>query len=163
MPGPFLIGYYTGSRFSDYSRLTRDNIKDGMVEFFQQKTDDKVVIPASPRLVEILERNGGIAPQVNQVVFNRYIKIIAKEAGITGVVQLSKAKRKEDGSATYRWELVSSHTARRSLLTNLYQSGVSAKDCMTISGHKSLSSFERYLKVSQEQSVDKLKKNAIFQ
>lgn len=159
----FLIGYYTGARFSDYSRLSRDNISNGMVEFYQQKTDDKVVIPASPRLVELLERNGGIAPQVNHVVFNRNIKQVAKEAGICGVVQLSKNKRKADGTATYRWEMVSSHTARRSLITNLYQSGVSAKDCMSISGHKSLSSFERYLKISQEQSINKLKSNAIFQ
>ncbi len=159
----FLIGYYTGSRFSDYSRLTKDNLHDGMIEFFQEKTDDKVVIPASPRLVELLERNGGIAPQVNHVVFNRYIKNVAKEAGIDGVVQLSKNKRKADGSATYRWEMVSSHTARRSLITNLYKSGVSAKDCMAISGHKSLSSFERYLKISQEQSINKLKENVIFQ
>ena len=159
----FLIGYYTGSRFSDYSRLTRDNISNGMVEFYQQKTDDKVVIPASPRLVELLERNGGVAPQVGHVVFNRNIKLVAKEAGINGVVQLSKNKRKADGSATYRWEMVSSHTARRSLITNLYQSGVSAKDCMAISGHKTLSSFEAYLKISQEQSINKLKGNAIFQ
>lgn len=158
----FLIGYYTGARFSDYSRLTKNNIRNGMVEFYQQKTDEKVVIPASPRLIELLERNGGIAPQVVQVVFNRDIKKVAKDAGIGGVVQLSKAKRKDDGSETYRWEMVSSHTARRSLITNLYKSGVSAKDCMSISGHKSLSSFERYLKISQEQSINKLKDNPLF-
>lgn len=158
----FLIGYYTGARFSDYSRLTKDNINNGMVEFYQQKTDDKVVIPASPRLIQLLDRNGGIAPQVVHVVFNRNIKNVAKDAGIDGVVQLSKAKRKADGSATHRWEMVSSHTARRSLITNLYKSGVSAKDCMAISGHKSLSSFERYLKISHEQSINTLKDNPLF-
>lgn len=158
----FLIGYYTGSRFSDYSRLTKDNINNGMVEFYQQKTDDKVVIPASPRLIALLKRNRGIAPKVEPVVFNRYIKTIAKEAGICGVVQLSKAKRKPDGSATYRWEMVSSHTARRSLITNLYLSGVSAKDCMSISGHKSLSSFQTYLCISLEDSIVRLKDNPVF-
>ena len=158
----FLIGYYTGSRFSDYSRLTKGNIHDGVVEFVQQKTDDKVVIPASPRLVELIKRNGGKAPDMNHTVFNRYIKKVAKEAGIDGIVQLSKSRRKEDGEETHRWEMVSSHTARRSLLTNLYQSGVSARDCMAISGHKSISSFERYLKITSEQSVERLKGNGIF-
>ena len=158
----FLIGYYTGSRFSDYSRLTKGNIHDGVVEFVQQKTDDKVVIPASPRLVELIRRNGGKAPDMNHTVFNRYIKKVAKEAGIDGIVQLSKSRRKEDGEETHRWEMVSSHTARRSLLTNLYQSGVSARDCMAISGHKSISSFERYLKITSEQSVERLKGNGIF-
>lgn len=158
----FLIGYYTGSRFSDYSRLSSSNIHDGMVEFVQQKTDEKVIIPASPRLQELLKRNKGKAPQMNHTVFNRYIKKVAKEAGIDGIVQLTKAKRKKDGTDTHRWEMVSSHTARRSLLTNLYQSGVSARDCMAISGHKSLSSFERYLKVSYEQSMERLKAHSYF-
>jgi integrase len=158
----FLIGYYTGARFSDYSRLGKDNIHDGVIEFVQQKTDDKVVVPVSPRLLELMDRNKGKAPAMNHTVFNRYIKKVARDAGIDGIVQLPKAKMKADGSPTHRWEMVSSHTARRSLLTNLYQSGVSAKDCMAISGHKSISSFERYLKVSQGSSVDKLKENAIF-
>ena len=158
----FLIGYYTGARFSDYSRLCEDNIRDGVIEFVQQKTDEKVVVPVSPRLLELMKRNNGKSPAMNHTVFNRYIKKVAKDAGIVGIVQLTKAKMKEDGSPTYRWEMVSSHTARRSLLTNLYRSGVSAKDCMAISGHKSISSFERYLKVSLGNSVDKLKENAIF-
>ena len=158
----FLIGYYTGSRFSDYSRLGADNIHDGIVEFVQQKTDERVAVPVSSRLVELMRRNGGHAPKMNHTVFNRYIKKVARDAGITGIVQLSKSRRKEDGSPTCRWEMVSSHTARRSLLTNLYQSGVSAKDCMAISGHKSLSSFERYLKVSADSSVRKLRDNPIF-
>lgn len=158
----FLIGYYTGARVSDYSRLTADNIKDGRVEFFQQKTNAKVTLPASPRLVELLERNGGKAPEVNSVVFNRYIKTVAKKAGIDGVVQLPKGQRKKDGSPTRRWELVTSHTARRSLATNLYLSGMPAKDIMTITGHKSLSSFQTYIRIPQEQSFDRLAKSKIF-
>lgn len=158
----FLIGYYSGARVSDYSRLTTDNIKGGRLEFYQQKTNEKVVIPASPRLVALLERNGGTAPDINGVVFNRYLKSIAREAGIDGVVQLPKGQKKKDGSPTYRWELVTSHTARRSLATNLYLSGMPAKDVMRITGHQSLSSFERYLKISQEQSVDRLSESPIF-
>lgn len=158
----FLIGYYTGARFSDYSRISSDNVHGNLVEFVQQKTDERVAVPASPRLLELLARNGGRAPAMNHAVFNRYIKKVAKDAGIEGIVQLSRAKRKADGSVTHRWEMVSSHTARRSLLTNLYQSGVSARDCMAISGHKSISSFERYLKISADQSVERLRDNGIF-
>lgn len=158
----FLIGYYTGARVSDYSRLTSDNIKDGRVEFYQQKTDGKVVLPASPRLVELLERNGGSAPSVNSVVFNRYIKAVAREAGIDGVVQLPRGQKKKDGSPTRRWELVTSHTARRSLATNLYLSGMPAKDIMTITGHRTLSSFQTYIRIPQEQSFDRLSNSSIF-
>ena len=157
-----LIGYYSAARFSDYSRLSSENIRDGMLVFVQKKTDDKVMIPASPRLVLLLERNGGRAPEVNQVVFNRYIKRIAKESGIDGVVDLPKSRRKKDGSPTYRWEMVQSHSFRRSALTALYLSGVPVRDCMFVSGHKSIQAFERYLRITKEQAVSRLSKADFF-
>ena len=151
-----LIGYYSAARFSDYSRLSLDNVHEGKLEFRQQKTDDKVLMPASPRLVLLLERNGGKSPSVNQIVFNRYIKTIAKDCGIDGVVELSKSRRKKDGKPTYRWEMVQSHTFRRSALTALYLSGIPVRDCMFVSGHKSISSFERYIRIGKEQAANRL-------
>lgn len=158
----FLIGYYTGARFGDYSRLTMESIRSGKVEYYQNKTGDYVVIPASPKLVNLLRRNGGKAPDVGQVVFNRYIKKVAMLAGINGEVPLPKDKRKESGKPTYRWEMVSSHTPRRSLATNLYLKGVTPKEIMAITGHTSLSAFEAYLRISKEQAVMKLAKLEFF-
>lgn len=157
-----LIGYYSASRFSDYSRLTLNNIMDGKLTFVQKKTDDKVVIPASPRLVLLLERNGGHAPEVNQVVFNRYIKWIARDSGIDGIVELQKSRRKKNGEPTYRWEMVQSHSFRRSAATELYRSGVSLKDIMAVTGHKSLSSLEHYLRIGKEESAKRLADNPFF-
>ena len=144
-----LIGYYSAARFSDYSRLSVENIRDGKLEFVQKKTGDKVMIPASPRLLLLLERNGGVSPAVNQVVFNRYIKRIAKDAGIGGVVEVR-------GKKVPRWEMCQSHTFRRSALTALYLSGVPVRDCMFVSGHKSISAFERYLRIGKEQAAERL-------
>lgn len=157
-----LIGYYSAARFSDYSRLSTENVHDGKLEFVQKKTGDKVILPVAPRLVVLLERNGGKAPAVNQVVFNRYVKRVAREAGIDGVVSLPPSRRKVDGSPTYRWEMVQSHTFRRSALTALYLSGVPVKDCMFASGHKSISAFERYLRISKEQAADRLAGAELF-
>ena len=150
-----LIGYYSAARFSDYSRLSMENIHGGKLQFVQKKTGDKVLIPASPRLVLLLERNGGSAPEVNQVVFNRYIKTIAKDAGITGMVAVR-------GELIPRYEMVQSHTFRRSALTTLYLSGVPIRDCMFVSGHKSVSAFERYLKVSMGEAADRLSSVGFF-
>ena len=150
-----LIGYYSASRFSDYSRLSLDNIHDGKLEFIQQKTGDKVLIPASPRLVLLLERNGGSAPVVNQVVFNRYIKTIAKDSGIEGKVAVK-------GRLVDRIDMCQSHTFRRSALTELYLSGVPVRDCMFVSGHKSISAFERYLKISIDEAAGRLSQNDFF-
>ena len=57
----------------------------------------------------------------------------------------------------YRWELVSSHTARRSGITSLYDSGVlDVKDMMSISGHTTLKHFEGYIKRTAEAQADSI-------
>ena len=150
-----LIGYYSASRFSDYSRLTMANVREGHLEFTQQKTGDKVVIPASPRLVSLLERNGGHAPSMCSVVFNRKIKDVAKYAGITGVVKLK-------GEEKQRYDGVQSHTFRRSALSNLHAQGLPLRDCMAISGHKTLSAIQAYLRLDEEESVKRLDNLAFF-
>ena len=50
-----------------------------------------------------------------------------------------------------KWQLVSAHTARRSFATNLYKSGFPSISIMAITGHKTESSFLRYIKVSKEE------------
>ena len=76
---------------------------------------------------------------------------------------MPKTQRKPDGSPTYRWEMCQSHTFRRSALTALYLSGVPARECMLISGHKSLAAFEGYLKISGKDALERLKGNKFFQ
>ncbi|MFZ1610180.1 MAG: site-specific integrase, partial [Chitinophagales bacterium] len=50
----FLIGCYTGLRFSDFSTLDPKRIKDGMIEVVQEKTNASVVIPIHPVVLHIL-------------------------------------------------------------------------------------------------------------
>ena len=78
-----------------------------------------------------------------------------------GVLSIRIA-RKPDGKPTYRWEMVQSHTFRRSAITELYLSGVPAKDCMFLSGHKSLRAFETYVRTSKEQAAVRMKDNPFF-
>lgn len=62
-----------------------------------------------------------------------------------------------------KWELVSSHTARRSSITNLYKSGIlNNREMMSISGHRDERIFEEYIKVGTSEQAqlvgEKLKK-----
>lgn len=150
-----ILGYYSASRFSDYSRLTLDNIRCGRLEFTQKKTGDRVVMPASPYIAEVLERNGGRAPSLCQQKFNEAIKVVARDAGVAGVIEIR-------GRVIPRWAACQSHTFRRSAITALYLSGVSAKDCAYISGHKHLSSFEVYVKTSKDEAAERMAGNAFF-
>lgn len=54
-----------------------------------------------------------------------------------------------------RYELVSSHTARRSGVTNLYLTGLFDNfQMMSISGHKDENTFNDYIKLSSDEIAD---------
>lgn len=56
-----------------------------------------------------------------------------------------------------KYELVSSHTARRSSITNLYKTGLlSYKEMMSISGHKDEKVFEEYIKVGVTEQAERV-------
>ena len=55
-----------------------------------------------------------------------------------------------------RWELVSCHTTRRSMITSLHKSGLfSDREIMSVSGHSTIKSYEKYMKVKKtERATD---------
>lgn len=58
-----------------------------------------------------------------------------------------------------KYELVSSHTARRSSITNLYKSGLlDNREIMSISGHQSEKVFENYIKVGTSEQAQRVGK-----
>ena len=159
----FLLGVYSCARFSDYSRLTSDMIVDGVIHFHQVKTGGQVLVPASPRLLAILERNGGRAPHLAQQHLNEWIKRACKAVGIDGRVEVSSFDGKcRKTEIKHKYELVSSHCARRSGITLLYLTGIPLQQVMLISGHKDQDSIRHYLRLTKEENVVLLKDNPFF-
>lgn len=159
----FLLGVYSCARFSDYSRLTEEMIADGVVRFTQVKTRGSVLVPASPRLVAILKRNGGRAPHLAQQHLNEWIKRVCKAVGIDGRVEVSSSDgRRRRTEVRRKYELVSSHCARRTGITLLYMTGIPLQQVMLISGHKDEDSIRHYLRLTKEENVALLKDNPFF-
>lgn len=159
----FLLGCYTAMRFSDYSRLSEDNIRNGMIYMTQRKTAGRVVVPASPKVIAILKRNGGAAPKMPQAVLNRVIKVVCFKARIFDKIEVTKSRGgRHETSMKEKYELVSSHTARRTAATLLYQSGVSAAQVMQITGHKTEAEFYKYIRTTKEENAEALKDNPFF-
>lgn len=155
----FIVGCHTGMRFSDYSRLSMNDISDGVIHFITQKCNTPVDIPAHPRVLEILAKYGGSVPKITSQKFNLYIKQVCKEAGLNESIALRKGG---EHIRCEKWELVSSHTARRTGLTNMYKAGIPTYRCMMISGHKTEKVFLTYLRITQQENADFLKNNPFF-
>lgn len=156
----FLIGCYTGLRYSDYSNVKASNIQkvDNMdvIVIVTQKTNQKVYIPIHPFIRTILDKNDGYFPKAssNQKT-NEGVKKICRLAGITQKVVLTEYKggrNKRTDEEVEKWELVSSHTARRTFATNMYLSGdVPTRSIMAITGHKTEKSFMHYIVLDNQE------------
>ncbi len=56
-----------------------------------------------------------------------------------------------------KWEIISSHTARRSAVTSLYNTGLlDAKEIMSISGHKTLQNYENYIRRGAQEQAERI-------
>lgn len=158
----FLIGAFTGLRFSDFSRLKDQNITD-TITLKTQKTGAKVVVPIHWVVREILDRGYDFSRTMSNQKLNEYIKEVSRLAGIDGPVTLNRSVGGNDVEETFRkYELVSSHTARRSFATNAYKAGVPTIAIMKITGHKRESNFLKYIKVTEEENAEILKMHDFF-
>ena len=93
----FLVGIYTAQRFSDYSRLTKDNFKtltngNNVIELHQTKTGEKVTIPVKRELLEILKKYNYELPKTHEQKVNAGIKTICKKAKIKEPIETETIK-----------------------------------------------------------------------
>lgn len=149
----FIIGCYTGLRFSDFSLLKKGNIQDGVIKVVQEKTKDEVIIPIHPIVKRIIARYDGNAPRpMSNQKMNVYLKELGKLAGFDQPVTKTIIRgNTSDRTETVKYELITTHTARRSFATNAYLSGYPTYEIMKITGHKTEKNFQKYIKVSQHE------------
>ncbi|MEJ7821492.1 MAG: tyrosine-type recombinase/integrase [Chitinophagaceae bacterium] len=148
----FLVGAYTGLRFSDYSNIKAENIvqKDNetYLKIITQKTKFLYEFQCDPIVLEIFKKYDHSPNKLPKSIsiqrFNDYIKEACKLAGLTEKGRLSTDLNLE------LWQCVSSHTARRSFATNLYRQGFDTLLLRKITGHSSESSFFKYIKINNE-------------
>ena len=148
----FLLGCYTGMRYSDFKRIKASNVSDNLITIREVKDKSKTLqIPITDRVREILEKYNMELPVISEQKFRDYLKEVFKIAGFTKL----STKSKKIGKQVYEeevpmYELISTHTARRSFITIMLNSGVPDKAIMKITGHKSINNFQVYYRPSNE-------------
>lgn len=155
----FIVGCETGLRFSDFIRITKEHVINGNLHFRPKKTEgrvlnNKVVIPISKRLKKVLNKLFSEAPiaQINNLTeFNKALREICKKAEIDDDVLIVKKIAGKTIEHVYKkYELVSSHTCRRTFCTLKFLAGMPAQAIMKFSGHKTERAFLKYLKLDAE-------------
>lgn len=154
----FIIGCYTGMRFSDYNHLLAEDADKDFIVKIQQKTKNEVCIPIHPRVKAILKKWGG-SPRIGQQKVNLFIKSVCCQVGINSLVDV-----KENGVIVQKQkhELVSTHTARRTAATNLLLSGATIHEVQKFLGHNSVKQTEIYLRISAQETARRIAENKFF-
>ncbi|MBL7894497.1 MAG: site-specific integrase [Bacteroidia bacterium] len=159
----FIVGAWTGLRFSDFSQIKKENIKDGLISLRQKKTDDPVSIPIHPVIEEIMQKYKGkysnaLPPSVANQTMNDALKIIGERVGLDELVFIRKTIAGKKVELSYKkYEVITTHTARRSFATNLYLQGFPAISIMKITGHRTEKAFMTYIKLAPHENAQKLR------
>lgn len=92
----FIVGCLTGLRYSDYSRLTAENIADGEIRIRTKKTKAPVVIPMHWMVKEIVKKYDGAFPGARCIqYFNLAIKKICRQVGLTELVRIDRPEAED--------------------------------------------------------------------
>jgi integrase len=132
--------------------------KGQKLELNAVKTSRKLSIPLLPEADAIIERHlaeGGRLPKISNQKMNEYLKELCELSGIIEEVERTEFRGGiEQKIVQKKFELVTTHTGRRSFVTNSLRRGLRVDIVMKLSGHKSLASFKKYIKETTE-NVDK--------
>lgn len=162
----FVIACYTGLRFSDLSQLRKENINEAgtLIKIRTQKTEELVIIPLKTCVREILLKYNGIPPNlISNQKMNEYLKELGEKAKIKDPILISLTKGGDRQTTLFqKFQLITTHTARRSFATNAYLGGIPTIAIMKITGHKTEKSFMKYIKISQEDNANNLISHPFF-
>lgn len=158
----FLIGAYTGLRFSDFSVLNTKSINGNFIEVKQIKTGGLVTIPIMSKLKPVLAKYANELPTISNQKFNDYIKHVAKLAGLCSIEVIKNTKgNKLNTTKAPLYSLITSHCCRRSYATNMFKAGVPPMLIMGSTGHKTESSFLKYIRSDNKEKAKLLAETMI--
>lgn len=146
-----ILACTTGLRHSDFSALQPENIKETYLVIRTKKTKDSLKIPLNRYSSAILSKYEGKPPGLSQQKFNDYVKEVGQVCGIDDPTEMIKyigTKRVE--KTVPKYELLSSHTGRRTFITLSLEKGMRVETVMKISGHKDMKTLMRYVKITDK-------------
>lgn len=135
----FLCEYYCLARSSDIRQLTPENIQGDFITYVSQKTKVATTVPLHKNFIKYFMQRGGT---LDRASFNRIIKRICMKCGINEEVKLFYHGKVQ---IRKKYELIGSHTARRSGATELAKRDVPIATISKLMNHTNTLITSRYI------------------
>ena len=160
----FLFCCYSGLRHSDVYNLRRTDVKNGCIEVTTVKTADSITIELNKRTREILEKYESIdfpgnkaLPVMQNQPMNRALKELCRLAGIDEEIRVTTYKGNERHDEVHpKWELIGTHTGRRTFIVNALSMGIPPNIVMKWTGHSDYKAMKPYIDI-----VDSIKASSM--
>lgn len=154
----FCFGCYTGLRFSDITQLDKSNIENDVIHIRTQKTKDLLAIPLLPQAKQILKKYNYNLPILSNQKLNKHLKTLGSKTKINQLVSIQRYRgANRIDKEIPKFNLITTHTARRTFITLSLEKGIRQEVVMSITGHKDFKSFSAYIKI-----VDNIKKEELL-
>ena len=158
----FCLSCFTGLRFSDIKQLKQENIKGDFIKIKSYKTKETLRIPLNEYAKEIINKyidHDQFLQVISNQKMNLYLKELAEIAEIDTPVTLTKIKGVERIETTQpKYDLISTHTGRRTFVTVSLEKGMRPEIVMKITGHKSYDVFKKYIQITDKVKDIEMKK-----
>lgn len=149
----FVFLCLTGIRFGDFVSLNKENFvmgRGGLVtlSLYTQKTNIRIEVKLTKQAKEIAERYNYKFDGYTNQAFNRAIKELFKDEELFEdeiVTYREILNKKPHPIKTPRREKITAHTARRTFISLMIESGVQPIHVMHMVGHTKLSTLQIYI------------------
>jgi len=163
-----LVGCYTGFRVGDLLSVDSTNIhlndlvpELSYITIVPSKTKNKTItIPIGKHLLQIINKYNGFPKitskglKIDSKRLRDGMKVVSDLAGINGLEEKRILKNGEYESISIdRSQLFTPHRMRATFITMMLRAGIPSEQVMSMSGHSSYKSFQRYVKFTSEDNV----------
>jgi integrase len=158
----FCFACFTGQRFSDVANIKREDLKNDIWHLRVKKTKDVLKIPINQFARLILDKYKDYSkplPTISNQKANQYIKEICQLAGFDDLVSIVKYSGSHKIEQSYnKYDLVTTHTARRTFVTLSLEKGMRIETLMEITGHKDYKTLKKYIKITNQVKQNEMNK-----
>lgn len=91
-----------------------------------------------------------IFPTLSNQYFNREIKLLFKKIGVNSIESITKRDRNKTTIVKHKYDLISSHTGRRTYISINLQKGIRPDTLMKTTGHRSYETMLIYVQQQQD-------------
>lgn len=157
----FLFCCYTSLRYSDVFKLKRTDVYDNYIRVITKKTNTALKIELNKHSREILDKyksfefsDDKALPVISNEKMNKHLKRLGQLAQLDKLVtRVYFIGNKRFDETKKKYELMTTHCARRTFVVTALQLGIPAEVIMRWTGHSDYKSMKPYIAI-----VDELKK-----